>query len=622
MRFDKLPRTKLLVAVSLLALAIPVLGQDAPESILPPGFGDPVEETPARPGGGDDGAPPQDLIPDGARPRTNDPDRPRTGGGGVVAQSPIPDGLGGILPSTSAEAGKDGEEGDELAAPIIQDLPEHSRRSTAQVGVLGGEDGDLGNAAFGNARGPYLVYLMHHASAPLASRWGSILLRRALLSRVATPAGVGGADFAAERAWLLLRMGESDSARMLAQAVDADQYTPWMRSVAQQAALASADPAGMCPATDGNPLTDKDAQWKMARAICSAFSGETSLASALVDQVRDHRKAPTIDVLLAEKVVGAASNSRRSVNILWENVDRLSAWRFGLASATALKIPDSLMRTVGPNVRAWRARTPLLPVADRAADAEIAAALGVFSGAALLDHYAAITEAEELNGGDGNPLSGPLAAAFAGESPEARLSAIKSVWENPQSGQYGDYARLILTGQAAARLPVGTASGEDADRLVASMFSAGLDMQAEAWKGEVSSGGLGWALIAVGGPSKQDSPSSSNIRGLGEGLTGKRAQFFAAGLAGMGRISADAGKDVASDFGFSVTRADAWTRAIAKAADAREPATVAVLAAMALQGGNWKSVSPAELFHLIAALRKVGLDPEARMIAAEAVMRG
>src|SRR3546814_5878236 len=52
---------------------------------------------------------------------------------------------------------------------------------------------------------------MKATRAPVISRWASILLRRTLLSEVNTPANVNGADWAAERAWLLLRMGEARS---------------------------------------------------------------------------------------------------------------------------------------------------------------------------------------------------------------------------------------------------------------------------------------------------------------------------------------------------------------------------------------------------------------------------
>jgi hypothetical protein len=64
-----------------------------------------------------------------------------------------------------------------------------------------------------------------------------------------------------------------------------------------------------------------------------------------------------------------------------------------------------------------------------------------------------------------------------------------------------------------------------------------------------------------------------------------------------------------------------WTQAIDQAAAKREPATVAVLAAVGMQTTDWTQVSPLFLYHIIAALRAVGFEPEARMVAAEALMR-
>ncbi|MFX6330792.1 hypothetical protein ABTF76_21300, partial [Acinetobacter baumannii] len=83
-----------------------------------------------------------------------------------------------------------------------------------------------------------------------ASRWLSIGLRRTLASDVATPADVDGADFAAERAWLLVRMGEPIVARAIAQHVDTANFTPKLYEATLQAGLASADPAALCPVAD------------------------------------------------------------------------------------------------------------------------------------------------------------------------------------------------------------------------------------------------------------------------------------------------------------------------------------------------------------------------------------
>ena len=66
---------------------------------------------------------------------------------------------------------------------------------------------------------------------------------------------------------------------------------------------------------------------------------------------------------------------------------------------------------------------------------------------------------------------------------------------------------------------------------------------------------------------------------------------------------------------------NSWTRAIGSAAARGEPATVALLAAVGMQTSDWTQVSPVFLYHIIASLRAVGLEPEARMVAAEALMR-
>src|SRR3546814_12906387 len=117
---------------------------------------------------------------------------------------------------------------------------------------------------------------MKATRAPVISRWASILLRRTLLSEVNTPANVNGADWAAERAWLLLRMGEADAARMLVQSVDTADFTPRMYAVAMQTYLATADPAGLCPLVAPALRVSKEPGWQMSRAICASWIGRAS----------------------------------------------------------------------------------------------------------------------------------------------------------------------------------------------------------------------------------------------------------------------------------------------------------------------------------------------------------
>jgi hypothetical protein len=57
------------------------------------------------------------------------------------------------------------------------------------------------------------------------------------------------------------------------------------------------------------------------------------------------------------------------------------------------------------------------------------------------------------------------------------------------------------------------------------------------------------------------------------------------------------------------------------AASRGERGNVALLAAVGLQTDDWAGVPPSHLYFITAALRRVGLDPYARMIAAEAMTR-
>ncbi|MGD9811735.1 MAG: hypothetical protein AB7U35_10450, partial [Sphingobium sp.] len=64
-----------------------------------------------------------------------------------------------------------------------------------------------------------------------------------------------------------------------------------------------------------------------------------------------------------------------------------------------------------------------------------------------------------------------------------------------------------------------------------------------------------------------------------------------------------------------------WQRAIEIAARRREKGTVALLSAVGMQARSWDRMPPEHVYHIVSALRRAGLDAEARMIAAEAIMR-
>jgi hypothetical protein len=410
---------------------------------------------------------------------------------------------------------------------------------------------------------------------------------------------------------------------MLIESVDTDRLSPKLIVVAQQVALATADPAGMCRLTVGAAGFTKEKSWDYARAICASLSGEGAISSALLDQARGKARRG-IDFLLAEKVIGAGANTRRAAMIEWADVDELTTWRFGLASAVGLAIPDNLYATVGPEVQAWRARAPMFSAQDRLAAAGVAATLGVFSNKALVDLYSQAADSEGDVGRD--VPTARLRAAYVGDDDAARMSAIRALWQNSDEKPGGRYAFQILTARATARIKPSDDFASDYTNLIASMLSAGLDIQAARWAPLIEAEGKAndaWALLAVGAPRRvvtitpgQIEDYASNLGSEGEHKT----RLLIAALGGLGRITSAQMIALAEDYKLPIIQ-NRYTQVLDRAAARGEPGSVAVLAAAGMQTNGWKNVPPLYLYHIIAALRRTGNEAAARMIAAEALSR-
>jgi len=591
-----------LAGAAALAFAIPAAGQRdkaAPPPDLPPGFGD-------------QGSAP---APKAASPAANE-------AAPAAPTAAAPDD-GAVVTTPGDSAGAAGEEtvvpdaaGEIATATPQTEIPEASRRPTNVVGFLKPDNWGLGPTEFGGANGVFLSSLMRRLDAPLPSRWTQILLRRALLSEIPAPQGLNEVDWVAERAWLLLRMGEADAARMLVQAVDVDRFTPRMFTVAVQVALATADPAALCPlVTPGRAVSDEPV-WNLADAMCAALQGDSARASQIIDQARGTNGAGGIDILLAQKVIGAGLNTRRAVTVQWEGVDSLNSWRFGLAAATGLTIPANLMNGAGPQVWAWQARAPMIPLDQRVAAAQTAASLGVFSNASLVDIFSLLadqTDPSELN----DTIGGRLRKAYTG-SLDDRMDAMRGLW-NDKDPAGGRYARLILTAAAAARIPPSANYANHADDLVASMITAGYDGEAAHWSGVVGNAGSdadrAWSILAVATEHPQVDLSVGRVKAFAGRGEGTRGRMLVAALAGLGRL-----RDPAA-LGVDPVPRSRWAHFIDAAARSNQPGTVALLAGTGMQTGDWRGVPPEHLYQIVSALRRVGLDHEARMIAAEAMTR-
>lgn len=604
-------------AVALLASGSTlVLAQDQPEDLLPPGFDQPAptpSQTPVprpvpAPGPAAPGAPSMQpgevvqAVPSGT-------EGPAIGTGIDLAR----------LPTLEQLERMSTDELDELFGlkPKV-DIPAAAQRGMQRVGLLAPDEGGLPVFSLEQQPAALVRAALAGNRGVVVSRWGHILLRRALASRLAAPTGMNPAEFAALRAALLNRMGEYGVARALVQDVDTANYSPALTSAALDAYVGTADILGACPAVRLARDDRDDGEWGMIAAICSAYSGEGTNADTDLRRLTNNGRIQRIDGLLAQRYAGAAGDGRRAVTIEWNQVSELTPWRFALANAVGADIPEGLLTGAAPRYALAAATAPMLTPAQRLPHAELAARRGVLSSAALVDLYAQLA-AEEDEGALAQAAAS-LRSAYVGADAAARLTAMKALWDPTDGDPYG---RWVLTAYAAARLDPSEAMADDAGPLIASMLAAGFDRDAARWTPVVPVGSLGWALLTLGLPQDRQA-SGGQIDDFidADTSTGQaKSRLLVAGLAGLGRVSPGVAAAYGQDLGVNLQRGSRWTQTMSRAAQARNQALVALLAGLGMQGAGWQQMTPLHLYHVVKSLNDVGLGAEARMIAAEAVAR-
>ncbi|MBS3962516.1 MAG: hypothetical protein KGZ61_11910 [Sandarakinorhabdus sp.] len=590
------PTRALLLAASIL-LAGPTLAQEAPpsaavqapprtapKSLLPEDLPEAAAAPAAQPRG-----------PTALEPQGPDPFGGLETAGPVISEPILPDPLAPEAPDPLAA----------LAGPTGE--PE-------LLGILSDTNGGYGAGLFEGSDARFLATLLNRIDAPLASRWAQIMLQRALLTRARAPAALDPADWVAARGSALVAMGSGADAHRLVSGVAIDRYTRRLYAVAAQAALAAADPMALCPLSPTARALVENPVWTLIDAMCLAILGDEIGAADTFDRLRRQGEISSFDIGLAERLSSAAGGGRRGANPEWGEVDSLSAWRIGLASAAGLDIPDELIARATPAQKAWYVRMPGTSAARRAGLAPTAAAIGAISSAEINRVLAA--EAATLDPAQaGKSPGGQLrTAAIAGKT-AARIDAFEALWSRAEAGTRDHYGWQVATAPAVARIPVSSGLADIAPAIAASLNAAGISGSAAAWW-RATQGASGkarallWAQLVAVSP---DVPAEPDLFDTWARTVPKhRAELLAAGLAGLGR--GDVGADIEPV-------ANDWTRALDRAVAARRAGEVMLLAATGLQG-NWSEVPADYLRRIAAALVAVGHGGEARLIVAEAANRG
>ena len=602
----------LLSGAALLLASSVAWAQSAPESILPP------DRPQAPPSPSPSPAPATEPEPVPAKSESGEVVQP-------VPRRPAPVDTSNVdladIPSAAALEAMTNAQLDELFGLKPKfDIPPGAQRTTTEVGVIDLREGGLPTASLARQPAALVRAALVGTRGPVLSRWGHILLRRTLASRLNAPSGMDPVEFAALRASTLNTLGEHAVARALVQDVDGNNYNGALISAALGAYLGTADIVGACPVVRLDGVSGEGEEWQMFESICAAFAGESQSAQNELRRLLNRTQRQQIDVLLAQRFAGVAGQGRRAVTIEWDGVEGMNPWRFALANALGEPIPEGLSENLGPYYLKSSALTPAMPVAQRLRGADVAAASGILSSRAMVDLYAQLFAMREETGDNaGLTTATRLRDAYTDPSSTERLAAIKDIW----GGQAPDYGRLVLTAYAAARLTPSDDFAADAGALIASMLTAGLERDALRWADVVEGGSLGWALLALADPDGAAVSDGELDSFVDDDVSSgqRKSRMLVAGLAGLGRTDADNVAEYGQRLGVAITAPTAWTRKIDAAAKAGNPALVAMLAGLGMQGTSWDQMTARHLYHIVSALNRVGLEAEARMIAAEAVAR-
>lgn len=505
----------------------------------------------------------------------------------------------------------------QAGAPPAEEVPEEPGgpvRDARFAGLLSLATEGFSPAIFAGSDGRFLAALLNRLEGPLAIRWGQIVVQRALASQALPPPGIAPGDWLAARTRALVSLGAATDAHRMVMRVQRSDYTPRLYAAAAQAALASADPMGLCPlAAPGRLASDDNPAFVLADAWCVALAGDPFSANQLLAEARRRRIADNFDIQLAQRITSLGGGGRDAGNPVWREVKELTAWRVGLADAAGIAIPESLIAEAPAVVRAWMVRHARLPVGQRAALAAEATGLGALSSAEL-GRILALEASNAPAGAMAKLAGGQLRLALQGSDPATIIAQLEALVGQAPAGSAAAHGLLILVSEAAARIRPSPDLADKAPFLVEAMVAGGYLAAAEDWwpiaqAADRDIRARTWAVLA---PLSASLPQDDELlEQLAQASSSRRAALMSAGLHGLGRGVGNP----------PPTMSNSWTKAMDEALRGRRTGEVLVLAATGLQG-PLTELPPDHFRRIVAGLMAAGLEEEARMMVAEAAIRG
>jgi hypothetical protein len=561
----------------------------------------------------------------GAQPETASPSRPQSLiPGRAPARDAVPDTSGTPAPvRTSAPRA-----GPPVSSPaVVPDgaVPLDAAATLGLAGPLTLQNGGYGPDLWSGSAGRFVNLILPKLPAPIGSRFGQIALRRALATRAEGPAGAEPIPFHAARTHLLLRLGEADLASRLAGQVAQPFYTRQMYTVAVQAHLSAMNVPATCPLAAKAIVFSPDNLWPLLTAICSGIQGDEGGAALGLDIARqsDKLKVNRFDLWLADRMLTAVTGGGRGGVIDWPDDGLLTSFRLAGVYGSGQALPVAALRGKNSAVMGWLAKSGLVDSSTRTLAGWTAAATGVLTTDEWIGLWA-----------QRGSLMSPSQLAYAPEGlllrantapVKERLAVMKQIWTMNKTAR-GNLSGYLLTADAATRIPPDGAHSAAAPDLVRSMILGGRFEQARTWWTILAAQKKNAAALEIWAPLElidwdHKIPATSQlleqwIKAQPSDLQKRRGKLLVGALKGLGyafAATADVPRIDDAPSGAVYERLRDATRRHAKG-------EVIVLGAL-IMGSTLDSISAESLQEVTGAYRGVGLEFEARLIAAEVVLQ-
>lgn len=512
------------------------------------------------------------------------------------------------------------------------------------VGIIDESQGGFGvNLWHGSDRG-LIERMLARIPAASASRWVRSLAARLLLSRTTAPrGGTSGKSLLVLRIDRLMAAGEVGSAIKLLRVAPSQDTAEALSRTEVEALFFLNDLPGACQKVRGLVGRHKGLYWQQANAFCLSLSGNHAKSGMIADILRERESdvGPAFFAL----VDALAGDQEPMVDSLKQPL----GLQLAMMRAANMKLPADVLAQAGPAVLRAVARSPNADLDVRLEAAERAMTVGALSAAELAEVYGAVSfqppqladpvsTAAEIWGPRGRALL--LRHADSREGATATAEALRRGWS--LSRERGGGETMVR-----ASLPLLLAI-DPAPQLVwfardaaGALFAAGEIERAMAWyamardaaessdEARAAAAAL-WPVAALADPQALPEWDPQRLGSWWEQMRSRKApgsltlavRLFTvlesfdrpvgAGL--WARVLGDGGTGSAAG-GLD----PALWHALRGASEAARVGETVLFSLLALGDSGTRGAHPLTVRAVVAALRRVGLEVEARALALEAV---